>query len=201
MQHRNELRKERSASSVYTNEGIGRRLKELRCSRGLTLAQLAAQTDLSISSLSQVERGLVSPTIRTVYALSVALDVSLAWIIDPDSVKTENSDEPYVVRSTQRKEIFNHNGVTKHLVTPEATERYVGFVVKVGPNGSSGDKQHTHAGEELAFILSGSLVLEIEGNAYRVNKGDAFAFPSTLPHRFYNETSTDAVVFWINSPK
>lgn len=186
---------------MHSNEGIGRRLKELRGSKGLTLAKLAAQTDLSISSLSQVERGLVSPTIRTVYALSVALGVSLAWIIDPDSVSTEDPDGPYIVRSTRRRQIYEHNGITKHLVTPDSAERYMGFIVTVKPDGSSGDEYYTHAGEELGFLFSGSVVLEIEGKSYRVNKGDSFAFPSSLPHRFYNDASTDAVVFWINSPK
>lgn len=201
MSNNYKLKKERVSGSIHASEGIGRRLKELRTSKGLTLAELAAQTDLSIRPLSQVERGLVSPTIRTIYALSVALGVSLAWIIDPDSVTTGDPDVPYVVRSTRRRQIYNHNGVIKHLVTPEVAERYVGFIVTIEPNGSSCDEQYTHAGEELAFVLSGTLVLEIEDKSYRVNKGDSFAFPSSSPHRFYNDTSTDTVVFWINSPK
>ncbi|MGO8974382.1 MAG: cupin domain-containing protein [Steroidobacteraceae bacterium] len=201
MSNSNRIKKEGVSGSIHTSEGIGRRLKTLRTSRGLTLAELAGQTDLSISSLSQVERGLVSPTIRTVYALSVALGVSLAWIVDPDSVTTGDPDAPYVVRATRRRQIYSHNGVTKHLVTPQCSERYVGFIVTIEPNGSSGEEQYTHAGEELAIILSGTLVLEIEDKVCRVNKGDSFAFPSSLPHRFYNDTSADTVVFWINSPE
>jgi uncharacterized cupin superfamily protein len=48
-------------------------------------------------------------------------------------------------------------------------------------------------------VLSGSLILEIGEKTYRVNAGDSFAFPSSLSHRFYNDTSMDTVVFWINS--
>jgi quercetin dioxygenase-like cupin family protein len=180
-------------------QGVGRRLKELRRSRGLTLAQLAERTNLSVGSLSQVERGLVSPTIRTVYAVSTVLGVSPAWIIDPDSVKAQDPDGPYIVRSTRRKPFFNRNGVTKHMATPEVEARYTGFIVKLEPNGSSGDEQYTHAGEEIGLVLSGSLILEIEDNTYRVNTGDSFAFPSSLAHRFYNDTSMETVVFWINS--
>jgi transcriptional regulator with XRE-family HTH domain len=179
--------------------GVGRRLKELRRSRGLTLAQLAERTNLSVGSLSQLERGLVSPTIRTVYAVSTVLGVSPAWIIDPDSVKAQDPDGPYIVRSTRRKPFFNRNGVTKHMATPEVEARYTGFIVKLEPNGSSGDEQYTHAGEEIGLVLSGSLILEIEDNNYRVNTGDSFAFPSSRAHRFYNDTSMETVVFWINS--
>jgi transcriptional regulator with XRE-family HTH domain len=190
---------QRPSVSVNTAEGVGGRLKELRRSRGLTLAQLARQTHLSIGSLSQVERGLVSPTIRTIYSVSTALDVSPAWIIDPDSAKAQDPDGSYIVRSTRRKPFFSKNGVTKQLATPEAETRYMGFIVTVEPDGSSGDEQYTHPGEEIGLVVSGSLVLEIGDKTYRINKGDCFAFPSSLLHRFYNDTPMDAVVFWINS--
>jgi transcriptional regulator with XRE-family HTH domain len=199
MPNRNTLKTLPLPVSLDPAEGVGRRLKELRRSRGLTLTQLAERTNLSVGSLSQVERGLVSPTIRTVYAVSTALGVSPAWIIDPDSVKAQDPDGPYIVRSTRRKPFFNRNGVTKHLATPEVEARYTGFIVTLEPNGSSGDEQYTHAGEEIGLVLSGSLILEIEDKTYRVNTGDSFAFPRSLAHRFYNDTSMDTVVFWINS--
>lgn len=44
-------------------------------------------------------------------------------------------------------------------------------------------------------MLSGSLILEIGEKTYRVNTGDSFAFPSSLAHRFYSDTSMDTVVF------
>jgi transcriptional regulator with XRE-family HTH domain len=199
MPNRNTLKTLPLPVEIDPAEGIGRRLKELRRSRGLTLTQLAERTNLSVGSLSQVERGLVSPTIRTVYAVSTALGVSPAWIIDPDSVKAQDPDGPYIVRSTRRKPFFNRNGVTKHLATPEVEARYTGFIVTLEPNGSSGDEQYTHAGEEIGLVLSGSLILEIEDKTYRVNTGDSFAFPSSMAHRFYNDTSMETVVFWINS--
>jgi transcriptional regulator with XRE-family HTH domain len=199
MRNGNPVKEQTSLVAIDPGEGVGRRLKELRRSRELTLAQLAERTGLSIGSLSQVERGLVSPTIRTVYAVSTALGVSPAWIIDPDSVKAQDPDGPYIVRSTRRKPFFNRNGVIKHLATPETEARYTGFIVTLEPSASSGDEQYTHAGEEIGLVLSGSLILEIGDNTYRVNTGDSFAFSSSLSHRFYNDTSMDTVVFWINS--
>jgi transcriptional regulator with XRE-family HTH domain len=199
MRNGNSVKRETAPVPIDPAEGFGSRLKELRRSRGLTLAQLAERTGLSIGSLSQVERDLVSPTIRTVYAVSTALGVSPAWIIDPDSVKAQDPDGPYIVRSTRRKPFFNRNGVIKHLATPETEARYTGFIVRLEPNASSGDEQYTHAGEEIALVISGSLVLEIGEKTYRVNTGDSFAFPSSLSHRFYNDTPVDTVVFWINS--
>jgi transcriptional regulator with XRE-family HTH domain len=191
--------KDRFAAPIDHAEGVGKRLKELRRRRGFTLAQLAERTKLSISSLSQVERGLVSPTIRTIYSVSTALGVSPAWIIDPDSVKAQDPDGPHIVRSTRRRPFINKNGVIKHLATPDVEARHAAFIVTLEPKGSSGDEQYTHLGEELGLVLSGTMVLEIENKTYRVSEGDSFAFSSSLPHRFYNDTSSNTVVYWVNS--
>ncbi|MBX6323392.1 MAG: helix-turn-helix domain-containing protein, partial [Rhodospirillaceae bacterium] len=150
--------------------GLGVRLKELRRARGMTLAQLAAKTGLSVGSLSQVERGRVSPTIRTIYSVATALGVSPAWIIDPESTGRYAPDEDYIVRAGRRREVINSNGVVKHLATPEMQKRYRGFIVTIRPGGSSGDEPYTHSGEEIGIVLDGSLVLEIGQRAYRLYK-------------------------------
>jgi len=199
--HRKKSRTGRRTTQEHLDlaNGLGARLKELRLSRGMTLVQLAERTGLSVGSLSQVERGLVSPTIRTVYSVATVLGVSPGWIIDPDGAGDHAQEDGYVVRATRRRKILDSNGVVKHLATPEAQHRYKAFVVTTLPGGSSGGDQYTHAGEELGIVIEGSLVLEIEERTYRLNKGDSFAFPSSLSHRFYNDSASDAVVFWVNS--
>jgi transcriptional regulator with XRE-family HTH domain len=190
---------EESVGLLEQASSLGSRLKELRRARGLTLAQLAEMTQLSVGSLSQAERGLTSPTIRTIYSVSTALGVSPAWILDPNLAKDHDPDHPYVLRAAKRSLVLNANGVIKQLATPKSQDRYKGFVVTVEPNGSSGDKQYSHAGEEVGIILTGAIMLEIGEKTYALNKGDSFAFPSNVPHRFYNKGSSQTVIFWINS--
>lgn len=54
-------------------ERIGKRLRELRSARGLSLRQLAKLIDASPSLLSQIENGKVTPSVDTLYLLSGAL--------------------------------------------------------------------------------------------------------------------------------
>lgn len=179
--------------------GIGRRLKEARRAKGLTLAQLAARTGLSIGTLSQAERGLVSPTVRTIYSVSTALATSPAWIIDPDGASRYDPDGPYITRVSRRKEILRANGVVKEIITPSTLRAYKGYFVEIEPGGSSGDTPYTHSGEEIGHVISGSLTIEIDGVEYILQSGDCFAFPSDLKHRFWNEGRVAATVLWINS--
>ena len=178
---------------------IGERLKDLRKSRGLTLAQLAEKANLSVSSLSQTERGLVFPTVRTIFSVCEALAVSPAWVIDPDSAKDQNPDGEYIVRASGRTEILNTHGISKYIASPAKEERYKAFIVTVEPGGSTGDEPYTHMGEEIGIVLSGALVLIINGKEYRIAKGDTFAFPSNIPHRHFNESTTPTSIFWVNS--
>jgi len=49
---------------------IGEELRKLRRYRGLTLSQVSEQTDLSVSFLSDVERGKTNPSLDTLQKLS-----------------------------------------------------------------------------------------------------------------------------------
>ena len=56
---------------------IGKKLQEIRKQRGLTLREVADQTGITASMLSQMERDLVNPSINTLKAISKTLDVPL----------------------------------------------------------------------------------------------------------------------------
>ena len=56
---------------------IGRTIRELRKSRGLTLKQMARRTDLSVSLLSQIERAESCASVSSLFKVATALDVRI----------------------------------------------------------------------------------------------------------------------------
>ena len=56
---------------------IGRQIRDLRKSRGLTLKQMARRTNLSVSLLSQIERAESSASVSSLFKVATALDVRL----------------------------------------------------------------------------------------------------------------------------
>jgi transcriptional regulator with XRE-family HTH domain len=182
-------------------EGIGQRLKALRRAQGLTLAQVAERTGISVGTLSQTERGHVSPTVRTIFAVSSALNVAPAWVIDPDSSPALDPDGPYVIRAGRRKLVLEAGGVRKEIASPAGATGYKAFLMTLAPGASSGDAAYTHSGEEIAIVLTGQFRIQIEDAAHDLGPGDTFAFPSSLAHRFSNPGAVEATVFWINSAR
>lgn len=178
---------------------LGRRIRELRSKADMTLTALAKATGVSIGTLSQLERGLVSPTVRTLYTVANALGVMPAWLIDPNQVSTRDSESQYIVRAGQRSRLLDVGGIRKDVVSPAASERLRGFFMVIQPGSNSGAEPYSHKGEEIGFLLSGTLELQIEGVTYSLNEGDCFAFPSNRPHHFANVGPRPASVFWVNA--
>ncbi len=67
---------QRRKSSPQAPEGLGRKVKELRTRSGMSLRELAAATNLTASSISQIERGISGGTSKSLFALATALGVS-----------------------------------------------------------------------------------------------------------------------------
>ncbi|MFT3690810.1 cupin domain-containing protein [Paenirhodobacter sp.] len=182
-------------------EGIGLRIRQSRQRLGLTLGQLSEASGVSIGALSQIERGLVSPTVRTLYTIAGVLRMPPAQLIDPAGYDLTIGSGLYVLRAADQKVVIDAGGVTKLLASPATIQTMKCFVVTVQPGGTTGAEAYSHPGEELGYVISGRFVLEVEGVAYQVKAGDGFALPSTLRHRFYNTSDSEARILWVNKAR
>ena len=69
---------------------VGDRLRALRTRRDLTLADLSAETGISVSTLSRLESGSRRPTLELLLPLKTAIDGNRqAWLEDPDGNRIE----------------------------------------------------------------------------------------------------------------
>jgi transcriptional regulator with XRE-family HTH domain len=179
---------------------VGRRIRDLRRDRKLSLESVAAKTELSIGFLSQIERGLSSPSLRVLATLADVLGVGIAALFGsgpggdaaPDSV---------VTRGAQRPELkLWRTGVSKQLLSAAGGDNKLNlFLVHLEPGGSTGDELYTHDGEEAGLVLDGEMMLTVDAETWSLKTGDSFRFASRRPHRFSNPSDdAKAVVLWVN---
>ncbi len=85
------------------------KLRELRTGRDLTLKNLAETTGLSVSYLSDIERGRTNPSLKTVEALADALDVSVQTLLTGVEFieETSHDDLPEGLKELVNDEAFN----------------------------------------------------------------------------------------------
>lgn len=176
---------------------LGLRLRALRKSHGLSLKELSARASLSVGSLSQIERDLSSPSVRTLNKLAMSFDVPLSYFFaDPAA---DEVDGIVIRRDTGHEMDVSAQGIRKHLLTPKALDGLQLMMVRMTPESSSGPEAYGHEGLDAGYVLSGAVRLEVEGRVYLLTEGDSFGFPSTRPHRFECVGTQPAEVLWINT--
>jgi transcriptional regulator with XRE-family HTH domain len=183
-------------------DALGPQIRDLRRERGLTLAQLAEAAGLSIGHLSQVERGLSTPTIRQLQAVSTALGVRIGWFFRPLEPAASPPDPgAVVVRAGARKRLrYDGLGMTDFLLTPGLEGRLELLLCTLEPGAGSGEEPYSHEGEEAGLVLEGALELWVEEERHLLVRGDSFAFASTRPHRYRNPGEVATTVVWAITP-
>lgn len=173
---------------------IGRRLRELRTARGITLKAAAAASELSMSFISALERGLSGVSIAALRRLVAAYGTTLGELLDEPAVLTTR-----LVARPDRRILDTGDGVRiENLASAPAVLEPQLFILAAG---ASSEGMYAHPGEEFMFVLSGVLAIWLgDGEYYRLGEGDALTFPSTLPHRFQALGPEETRLLWINTP-
>jgi transcriptional regulator with XRE-family HTH domain len=178
---------------------IGDRILGLRRQRNLSLQQVAEVAGISIGHLSQIERGLSSPAVRDLIRIAEALGARPGFFFEVASEEAP-SDHDIVVRTSNRREVVFHEGITKEALFPPGEGAILTYMITIRPGGRAGEQLYTHSGEEAGVVIQGQLLLTVEDRDFTLNEGDSFRFVSSRPHRFSNPTKSTTRVVWINVP-
>ncbi len=175
---------------------VGERLRAIRKAADMSLETLARATDRSIGYVSQIERGLSSPTLRDIAAFARALGVPFVELLK--AAPEAEADEPVRLDRDRSMLSFRGTGIAKRVLAPRNKGAIEFYVMQIDEDGHTGAAPYSHDGEEAGFVLKGRLQLTIGGRTYRLAKGDSFRFSSRTPHAFGNAGAGDAEVLWIN---
>ncbi len=179
------------------DSGVGRDVRGLRKSRGLTLNELALKMGRSVGFLSQVERGLSSPSIDDLRTIASALDVPISWFFAAED--QDHVERGYVVRSDTRRALgTREGGLLEELLSPDLGGSYEMVRSEFQP-GAELSKDVLRQTEEAGYIVSGCLDLWIDGQKFALRAGDSFRFEHK-PYRWRNPGDESAVVVWVVSP-
>ncbi|MEO0362641.1 MAG: XRE family transcriptional regulator [Pseudomonadota bacterium] len=178
-------------------DDVGADLRALRKARGVTLAELALAAGRSVGWLSQVERGLSTPTIDDLRRLADRLDAPISLFFgDPDAPEEERG---YVVRGEAGRSLgAPEGGLTEQLLSPDLGGAFeiVRSVFDPGAELAGPQRRPT---EEAGYLIEGVLDLWIGERFFRLNPGDSFRFRGE-PYRWRNPGEVPAVAIWVIAP-
>ncbi|MGV9295653.1 MULTISPECIES: helix-turn-helix domain-containing protein [Amycolatopsis] len=180
----------------YWVNHLGATLRARRSGR-FTVEELSARSGVSAGLISQIERGIGNPSFATLLRLANALEVPMA-----DMFLGQQSHETKVlVRREERLRMeLPGDGIVQEMLVPN-TDRKLGVLEMTIPSGFRGeDVPHSHPGEEVVVVLSGTLRATIGGQAFVLNEGDTMSYDSSTPHWWSNEHEEPAVILAISTP-
>jgi DNA-binding transcriptional MerR regulator/quercetin dioxygenase-like cupin family protein len=176
----------------------GRLLRRLRKAQGLSLRHAAEASNLSVSFISSLERGVSGASVATLQRLTATYGTTLAGLFaGPDSASQVDRLMPAGERPVLR--VGDDSVRIEQLARGTSQLEPQLFVLAAG---ATSDGAYAHAGEEFLYLLSGALTVWVgEDETYQLTRaGDALSFPSTLPHRWRNDAGGETRLLWINTP-
>lgn len=179
---------------------VGETIRLRRQMRGLSLKQVAEPAGISVGMLSQVERGLAAPSIKSLRAICAAMDMPVNWLFHRDDEQEDQAAEYIVARSARRSLTYHDGALIKELLTPDTQPKIQMLRFLLKPGASSGEPYSDPEGGKCGLVLSGTLGLELNSTEFTIREGDSFAFPATTLVRFWAIGDIPCEVIWVVAP-
>jgi transcriptional regulator with XRE-family HTH domain len=181
----------------HSLRAIGAELHRLRQSSGLSLRDLGKRAGLTPGFLSLVERGECSLSLTSLFALSRALDVPAAELIQGGLRQPAPADfavwpaepDPRARMTVGEREYWRlHAGIPGRQLEP--------LRMRILPTRTPSPPV-THAGEEFGYILRGQLTITLAGTEVSLGPGQSVHFRSSIPHAVCNRSRAAVDALWV----
>ena len=177
-----------------TPPDIGQTIKDLRTSRSLTLDQLANQSGLSKSMLSQIERNKTNPTVGTLWSLTQALGVDIGELLGNRSDNGKSKKAINIVKAHKIPEIQSADGKCslKILGPLDLVSHMEWYDVDLEPGGILDSEPHSDGTREHLTVLEGSVTVSTGDEKQVLDQNDTARYDADIHHYIKNHTDNPA---------
>ncbi|RLB68508.1 MAG: hypothetical protein DRH03_09790, partial [Deltaproteobacteria bacterium] len=141
---------------------VGEKIKHMRETQGLSLAELAQKTGFELSMLENIEQENITPPLGTMIRLSRALNTVMSSLFSNQQEKKSYS----ILRVGDHKTAPLPSGrASYHSYIPLAADledRHMDpFIVKLNPEKAKDVVPSVHEGEELIYVIDGEVKIVV----------------------------------------
>ena len=176
------------------NKQIGKKIKDLRHQVGLTQQELADRTELTKGYISQLEHGLVAPSVITLLDLIECLGTT------PSDFFKETEPEQVVFTDEGFFEKIDEGGNSIQWIVPTAQKNMMEPLLVVLQPHQKLETDTPHEGEEFGYVISGRIRLHLGEKYYVVKSGESFYYRADRSHYIENVSAKPAKYIWVSTP-
>ncbi|NLW77850.1 MAG: cupin domain-containing protein [Ruminococcaceae bacterium] len=177
---------------------IGGKIAGYRKAHNLTIRALAEKSGLSTALISQMERDLANPSLSVLCALAAAMELSV-----PELLTEEEDEAALILRKKDRPQTYNPDEryIFYNLLTPASMNAGLRMtLVRCEAHAQTYNGAfHSHANEEIVFVLCGSVTVHFEATHFIICEGDTLRIPPRRKHRYVNNADAAAELLTIES--
>lgn len=179
----------------FDESELGRTIRGLRKRSGMSLKELAGVSGVSVSFLSQVERGATSPSISSLMRIAHALGGTIGSLLDSKSASR-------LVRRGEGPRLVHSGGEWDEArLTPREFSHLQVIRSTLTPGGSTGEEAIVYPTAETSMIVeSGRLRVDLDGEIFSLEEGDCLSFDPSVPHTFSNPDQVPCVILFASAP-
>jgi transcriptional regulator with XRE-family HTH domain len=160
---------------------IGKRIKAFRTQKRITLEELANRAGFTKGYLSKVEKSKKSPPVSTLGIIARALGVTISALLGEEAPRTSlclvrTNERPLIARDGTA---FGYSYEAMAYRYPNKTMEPFILTLPVKPKKRT---LYRHEGEEILFVIQGTMKFLHGNEEYIVREGDCIYFDSNLPH-------------------
>jgi len=160
---------------------LGKRIQQHRINKGLTLQELAEMTGFTKGYLSKIEKSKKAPPVSTLINLAKALNISISEIFG----EVEENSPICLVKKWERRIIARDGSVFGYAYQTLAHKfhnKHMEPYILTLPVNSKQNALFQHKGEEILFVLEGTMKFFHGEKEFIVEKGDCIYFDGSIPH-------------------
>ena len=178
---------------------IGKKIRELRLKKEWTLADLARESGVALSSLSRIETGKMTGTIESHILVAKSLSVRLPELyadVDAPSGLVE-----YRPHSQNSDKVAAGKGALLTVLTTGTLRKKMLPVVVNLPAGKSSQKESSPEGvEKFFYVIKGLVEATVGEKTVSMSEGDSLYVQSSSPHFLKNAGSSAALLLSVTCP-
>ncbi len=164
-------------------QAIGSKIKNLRLKKGLTQEELGERTDLSKGYISQLERGLSSPSIETFFDILEVLGCTPKQFFDEE----ERIQKVVYGEGDTTDFVDEERGYQIQWLVPESNEKEMEPILLTLQEKGEFKKFEPSLSETFAYVLKGRIMITLGKKEYYAKAGEAIYFSATEDHQIIND--------------
>lgn len=187
-----------SQKQVKGKFDLGAKIKSIRLMRGLSQKHLADLTGVTPSTISQLEKNLIYPSLPALFRIAESLSVEVATFFKDHGLEKDVFVYAAEKRSvTPIEKISKDDAEAELLLPPDVETGLDATIIRIRPGKKLNNHFCIHKGEEFGYLIAGRLEMTVDNKAHVINPGDAIYLPKNTPGQWRNTGEGIAEMIWV----